>query len=465
MTASNVEASADHLVATTDFETEVLNTFGVLPNFFKTANEAPGLIAELWQFAKSGYLDNPLPSLFKERLFVHLSRFCQVRYCIVRHVGFLMGEGNPAGDASACPQTVDQVVELLRRPGIPASEVLDVCLSRLEAYNEPRFVPEPGTEAETDVFNAVSVLFLEPGNAGRARKALRSALGPGVLELLTAYLAFIRTAHYWTETHPELAFESDMEELMRRHEELAFLLLDKSDAVKGGMGQRLFDELALLREERDERVALQTALAEREIALRHQELLVNELNHRVKNTLAIIQSIAFQTLKGDETTPAVRDAFMARLMALAVAHDILTEESWEGAGLRDVVTLATGMHAAGDGVQRIGASGPDVRLAPKAAVALSMAFHELATNAAKYGCLSNDTGHVEVTWTVEEDGTDRRLSLAWSEIGGPPVVEPKKKGFGSRLIERGLAGELDGEASIAYRETGLVCRLTALLPR
>jgi hypothetical protein len=90
------------------FPEEVRARFGLLPNFFRTASSAPGLIEEMWGFAKSGYLDNPLPSVFKERLFVHLSRFCEIRYCIVRHVGFLIGEGNPSGDATALPQTIEQ---------------------------------------------------------------------------------------------------------------------------------------------------------------------------------------------------------------------------------------------------------------------------------------------------------------------------------------------------------------------
>ena len=98
------------------FLAEVRERFGLLPNFFLTASSAPGLIEKLWGFARAGYLDNPLPSLFKERLFVHLSRFCEIRYCIVRHVGFLIGEGRPAGDASALPHTVEQVLGLLKTP-------------------------------------------------------------------------------------------------------------------------------------------------------------------------------------------------------------------------------------------------------------------------------------------------------------------------------------------------------------
>jgi hypothetical protein len=115
--------------STLRFRREVTDRFGVLPSFFCSAEAAPGLAEELWKFAKSAYLDSPLPSLFKERLFVHLSRFCEVRYCIIRHVGFLIGQGRPAGDADAASETVDQVIEMLRRPlpeGPAFTEVLSV---------------------------------------------------------------------------------------------------------------------------------------------------------------------------------------------------------------------------------------------------------------------------------------------------------------------------------------------------
>src|SRR5215470_4976281 len=114
--------------------------YGVMPNFFCTATAAPGLIDELWTFAKSAYLDSPLPSLFKERLFVYLSRFCAVRYCIVRHVGFLIGEGRPAGDAAALPESIEQVIALLTRPARDA-RALEEGLARLEALTGPANIP------------------------------------------------------------------------------------------------------------------------------------------------------------------------------------------------------------------------------------------------------------------------------------------------------------------------------------
>src|SRR4029077_7748087 len=141
------------------FEREVTGCFGVMPNFFCSDSAAPGLIQELWAFAKSAYIDNPLPSLFKERLFVHLSRFCEVRYCIVRHVGFLIGKGNPAGDASVLPQTVAEVLALLRRP-LPDADGLARCFERLESHGQPLEIPDPETQLEGDLFDALTVTFV-----------------------------------------------------------------------------------------------------------------------------------------------------------------------------------------------------------------------------------------------------------------------------------------------------------------
>ena len=221
------------------FRREVADRFGVLPNFFCSADAAPGLIDELWKFAKSAYLDNPLPSLFKERLFVHLSRFCEVRYCIVRHVGFLIGQGRPAGDGNAEPETIEQVIEMLRRP-LLEGQALTRVLERLERASLGHRLAEPRTECEADLFEALTVMFLWPRSAAHARRAVRAAVGDATLELLVAYLAFVRTAHYWTEMHPELTYEPDMAEILRRHIELRGLLLDKSEAelVQGGVRLR-----------------------------------------------------------------------------------------------------------------------------------------------------------------------------------------------------------------------------------
>jgi hypothetical protein len=219
------------------FHVDVTRRFGVLPNFFCTAPTAPGLIEELWKFAKAAYLDNPFPPLFKERLFVHLSRFCEVRYCIVRHVGFLIGRGHPAGSAAAIPETVAQVITLLERQ-VPDSQQISETFARLNStwMNE---LPRPGTPLEADLFDALTVIFVTPRQSARARAAVRGAVGDTTFELLTAYLAFVRTAHFWTETHPELAFEADCASMLAEHQRLAELVLGRSEADMVQCGDEL----------------------------------------------------------------------------------------------------------------------------------------------------------------------------------------------------------------------------------
>ncbi len=185
----------------------------------------------------------------------------------------------------------------------------------------------------------------------------------------------------------------------------------------------------------------------------HLKLLLNELNHRVKNTLAIVQSIASLTLK--DVGPDARAAFEERLLNLSAVHNLLTDESWHSTSLASVAR--TSLRAAGE---RASFAGDDLRLHPKTAVALSMALHELGTNALKYGALSAEAGRVSVRWTTD----DGRFRLRWEETGGPVVSPPEHRGFGSRMIERGLAAELQGEVRIDWRTQGVVCTIDAPLP-
>jgi two-component sensor histidine kinase len=193
---------------------------------------------------------------------------------------------------------------------------------------------------------------------------------------------------------------------------------------------------------------------DKKVAGEHQRLLINELNHRVKNSLATVQAIAFQTLKGDTPLAEARSRFEARLMALSRAHNLLTEQNWEGAALERVVRDSV-EHFAGDCRFRI--SGPSFWLAPRSALALALALHELGTNAAKYGALSAEGGVIDIAWH-EADGI---LRLNWKESGGPAVAAPSRRGFGSRLIEQGLGGDLGGEARIAFEPDGLRCTIEA----
>jgi two-component sensor histidine kinase len=208
-------------------------------------------------------------------------------------------------------------------------------------------------------------------------------------------------------------------------------------------------EIAMVRD-----VAERTwAAVERAQAEQRQRLLINELNHRVKNTLATVQAIAFQTLKGEMPLAEARGRFEARLMALSRAHSLLTAQNWEGASLSRVIADSTEYLAGEHG--RFEVSGEEVRLAPRATLALALAFHELSTNAAKYGALSKESGTVSISWRVE----DGLLRIVWKERGGPAVAEPALRGFGSRLIERGLAGDLGGTAALLFEPDGLRCTI------
>jgi two-component sensor histidine kinase len=167
-----------------------------------------------------------------------------------------------------------------------------------------------------------------------------------------------------------------------------------------------------------------------------------------------------QTLRTNGTPEDVKEAVQMRLLALSRAHDVLTRESWDGADLIEVVTRALEPYQTSN-ENRLHIAGPHVRLTPRMSLALAMALHELATNAVKYGALSNKAGIVEVSWTVQNGATPPRLTLRWTESGGPPVKAPQRRGFGSRLIERSLAQDLDGQVEIAFMPTGVVCTVDA----
>jgi len=224
--------------------------------------------------------------------------------------------------------------------------------------------------------------------------------------------------------------------------------------------RRQYDARARLEELRLGEERLKTALVAERRAAEHQRLLIDELNHRVKNTLATVQSIATQTLRNAETTAQAYEGLETRLLALSRAHDVLTRESWEGADLVEVVAQAIAPYRASDG-SRFRIEGQSVRINPRMSLAIAMALQELATNAVKYGALSTAAGTIEVVWSVSNGATPPRLNLRWGEAGGPPVRAPKRRGFGSRLIERNLARDLDGTVEIAFAETGVVCTVDA----
>ncbi|MEO6382783.1 MAG: HWE histidine kinase domain-containing protein [Nitrobacter sp.] len=203
------------------------------------------------------------------------------------------------------------------------------------------------------------------------------------------------------------------------------------------------------------------ATSELKEAAGRQALLAGELQHRIKNTLAMVGAIANQTMQG-ESVSAAREAFSARLMTLSHAHDILTQTSWTSAPIKDVVEGALTPYRSGRG--RIQVSGSNLDLLPKQALALSLAVHELATNGTKYGSLSAD-GTVDIEWSNEPTETGNGFRFTWTESGGPSVKEPTRKGFGSRLIEKMLANDFGGEVRTFYHPGGVVVELVAPMVR
>ncbi|MBV9346354.1 MAG: sensor histidine kinase [Pseudolabrys sp.] len=187
-------------------------------------------------------------------------------------------------------------------------------------------------------------------------------------------------------------------------------------------------------------------------------LLINELNHRVKNTLASVQSVAALTFRNAADPAEAVAKFNSRLVALGQVHNVLSEEKWEGANVRQIVDRTLDPYVVRDS-RRLHVSGPEVRVAPRCALLVSMALHELATNASKYGALSGDTGDIHIDWTVSEADM-RKLRLSWRESGGPQIVAaPTRRGFGSRLIEQSFSEQIHGKATLEFKPSGVVCTL------
>jgi PAS domain S-box-containing protein len=262
--------------------------------------------------------------------------------------------------------------------------------------------------------------------------------------------------------HLKAVFAAVNDPSVRQFEmELRLLLPDGLPRWVDGRGEYVRDESGRVLRSR----GVLVDITDRKRWEERQQLLVNELNHRVKNTLATVQSIANQSLRNASTPEQARGDIEGRLIALSRAHDVLTREGWEGASLREIVAQAispfAGRVASGESEPaggRFVLEGPDLRLTPRTALALAMALQELATNAVKYGALSNETGQVRIIWSVDES---RCLRLTWSEQGGPPVTPPSRRGFGSRLIERSLSSDLGGEVSLRFEPSGVVCTIEA----
>jgi PAS domain S-box-containing protein len=257
--ASNKAQSA---TTASDLQRRVNDRFGVLPNFFRLSPETPEITEKLWGFAQAAYLDNPLPSVFKERLFVQLSRFCAVRYCIARHTGFLIGLGRPAGDKEARAESVTDVVKLLRRP-LPWGPELESRLSFCSKCPAPLVeMPTAETQMEEGLFSLASHVFLQTANAPACLDALERLLGTIRLQYLLLFLAFVRAAHYWTRVHPEIQFEDDIKQLLATHEALASCIVDDAEASTDTIAQSILDELPALRLKADKAIGLLSSIVD-----------------------------------------------------------------------------------------------------------------------------------------------------------------------------------------------------------
>jgi PAS domain S-box-containing protein len=199
-------------------------------------------------------------------------------------------------------------------------------------------------------------------------------------------------------------------------------------------------------------------ITERKRAQSRQKTLLDELNHRVKNTLATVQALAAQTVRGAGVPQHVSEAFESRLLALSKVHDHLARGQWQSADFKSIVEDIFAPYRNGDR-DRIRLEGAAVKLAPNTALTLAMVLHELAANAAIYGSLSTSGGALHMSWRVAAEGPSRRLRITWEESGGPPVHAPKHDGFGTRLMERAVKHELKGSAEVAYDPAGVYCRM------
>ena len=278
-------------------ESRIAARFGVLPNFFRLTTDDPKITENLWGFAQFAYLDNPLPSLLKERLFVYLSLFCNVRYCIARHLGFLMGLGRPAGDPQCLPQSVDEVLPLLRGD-LPLKSDLDQHLALCEGLGMGSFPPAPNSAQERAIFVCAAHVFLKTSDAPRALHALKSAFDRKTLEYTKLLLAFIRTAHYWTEIHPELALEDDINQLLATHEAIAkCVLANPVVSPESGLARRISEDLISLRDLNERHLRLEqdyellgTEHQRTEDRLSEKEEMLLENSKRLGQLAAIVDS-------------------------------------------------------------------------------------------------------------------------------------------------------------------------------
>jgi two-component sensor histidine kinase len=308
---------------------------------------------------------------------------------------------------------------------------------------------EDGLSRET--CHSMDELCERIGQGAGAAIVAGEALGPAALDLLARYL---RKQPPWSDFPLVLLIGGRSKAVVSRILEAV-----------GTAGSVTLLERPMMREALVSavRVALRGRRRQYEIRdhLERQNLLLAELSHRIKNTLATVLSIANQGLSRAESLDEFGRSFRGRIQALAAAHGLLTAANWDVAALRALVEQSLQPYASSDG-SNVQISGDEVLLRPSAVLTFSLVLHELTTNAAKYGALQRPGGVVAVDCRVRSNG-GRELCLHWAETGGPPVQRPVRRGFGMELIERSVAHELEGQVVLDYRLEGLSCDITVPL--
>ena len=352
---------------------------------------------------------------------------------------------NADGDVVGAVHCIQDITE--RRRAINALE-----LSRQHALEQEQRL------AATYEHAAIGISEIDPaGHILRVNEAICSITGFSREELQASVL--------FRFTHPDDA-DADREAFRKQVAgDLEFYSVEKRFVRKDGRTIWMSVRSSPVRDA-DGRllylVRIVQDITEGKLAEQRQKLLIDELNHRVKNTLATVQSLASQTARNAPSPRDFRESFEGRLIALSKAHDQLTMHHWESADLRNL--LSAGFAPYDVGPDKVVLRGEDVMLRPRAVLTLAMTFHELITNAAKYGALSGPTGRVEIHWQLARDEHGRTLlRIDWREEDGPPVAEPVRRGFGSRLIEGGIAAELGGSARLVHAPEGLRCEV--LIPQ
>jgi len=311
-------------------------------------------------------------------------------------------------------------------------------------------------------YEHVSIGITEVGPNGRivrVNEAICAITGFSREEMLGGFLfrhtyaddSDIDRAAFEEQVAGKLEFYSVEKRMIRKDGRIIWIAV-RSSPVRSADGKMLY----VVRVVQD--------ITERKAAEQRQKLLIDELNHRVKNTLATVQSLAAQTARAAATPALFRERFEGRLIALSKAHDQLTQHHWESADLRALLSASFAPYL-GTVPERVVLRGESVVLRPRIVLTLAMAMHELATNAAKYGALSAPGGSIVIAWrSVEEDGRPM-LRIDWVEHGGPPVTPPAQRGFGSKLIEGSIASELGGGAKMIFAPEGLRCEMAIPMDR